>query len=90
MTTRLIVSKENPLQTDFLITNNNVLYTSETINHSQPLHGSKAMTTATRRGATGGTWQIGVIEWPANPDERPRVIIGTRSVEMTKTGLYTA
>lgn len=90
MATRLILSREDPLQTDFLIADNNVLYTSETINYARPLHGSKAMTTVTRRDSIGSTWQVGVIEWPANPDERPRVIIGTRSVEMTKTGLYTS
>ncbi|KAG6331087.1 hypothetical protein ID866_8001 [Astraeus odoratus] len=87
---RLILSKKNPLQTDFLTTENKVLYTSETIHHTPALHGSKAMTTVTRRDHVGDLFQVGVIEWPANPDERPRVYVRTRYVEMTRTGLYTA
>lgn len=90
MATRLVLSKEDPLQTDFLTFGNNVLYTSETINYPQPMYGSKAMTTVTRRDPIGGIWQVGTIEWPANPEERPRVTVGTSPVELTRTGLYTS
>ncbi|KAL4065124.1 hypothetical protein V8B97DRAFT_2022276 [Scleroderma yunnanense] len=90
MTTRLILSTRDPLQTDFLTVGNKALYTSETVNYPQPQHGNKALTTVTRKDSVGGTLQVGIIEWPANPEERPRVFIGTRSVKLTKTGLYTS
>ncbi|KAI6012044.1 hypothetical protein EDC04DRAFT_2609615 [Pisolithus marmoratus] len=89
-TLKLILSRGDPLQTDFLTTDNRVSYTSETFTYPRPLHGSRATTTVTRRDPVGGLLQVGVIEWPANPDDRPQVVIGTRSVEMTKTGLYTS
>ncbi|KAI5990891.1 hypothetical protein EDD15DRAFT_2169717 [Pisolithus albus] len=88
-TLKLTLSRGDPLQTDFLATDK-VLYTSDTITYSLALHGSRAKTTVTRRDAIGGSIQVGFIEWPANHHDRPRVVIRTRSVKMTKTGLYTS
>ncbi|KAI6017599.1 heterokaryon incompatibility protein-domain-containing protein [Pisolithus microcarpus] len=85
---KLKLSRGDPLQTDFLATGNKVLYTSETITYPRALHGSRATTAVTRRDAVGGPLPVGVIEWPANPHDRPRLVIGTKSVEMKKTGLY--
>ncbi|KAI6111287.1 hypothetical protein F5141DRAFT_775286 [Pisolithus sp. B1] len=89
-TLKLILSRGDPLQTDFLAADNKVMYTSDTITYPRALYGSRATTTITRRDPVGGLLQVGVIEWPANPHDRPKVVIGTKSVEMTKTGLYTS
>ncbi|KIJ63383.1 hypothetical protein HYDPIDRAFT_92594 [Hydnomerulius pinastri MD-312] len=90
MTFRLVLSKKDPLHTDFLDTEGAVLYTSDTVYHLRPLYGSRATTTVTRKDPVGERWQVGVIEWPVNYKARPQVVVGTRSVEMTKTGLYTS
>ncbi|KAH7890129.1 hypothetical protein F5I97DRAFT_641978 [Phlebopus sp. FC_14] len=89
MTLRLVLSKNDPLQTHFRL-DGHTLYTSDTVYHSRPFHGSKATTTVTRKDSSGDTLQVGVIEWPYNPNARPQVVVGTRSVEMIKTGLYTS
>lgn len=88
MTLRLLLSKKDPLQSDFL-DSNKVLYTSNTIYHGR-FHGQRATTTVTRRDSFGNITQAGTIEWPATPNDRPRVLIRTRMVEMIKTGLYTS
>ncbi|KAI6004850.1 heterokaryon incompatibility protein-domain-containing protein [Pisolithus albus] len=87
-TLKLTLSRGDPLQTDFVATDNKVLYTSETITHSGALHGSRATTAVTRRDAVGGPLPVGVIEWPANSQHRARLAIGTRSVEMKKADPY--
>lgn len=86
----MTLSRGDPLRTDFLFTDNKVLYTSDTTTYSPASYGRRAKTTITRRDPVGGLLEIGVIEWPADPHDRPRVVIRTRSVEMTKTGLYTS
>ncbi|KAI6017590.1 heterokaryon incompatibility protein-domain-containing protein [Pisolithus microcarpus] len=90
LTLKLTLSRGDPLRTDFLFTDNKVLYTSDTTTYSPASYGRRAKTTITRRDPVGGLLEIGVIEWPADPHDRPRVVIRTRSVEMTKTGLYTS
>lgn len=87
---KLTLSRGDPLRTDFLFTDNKVLYTSDTTTYSPASYGRRAKTTITRRDPVGRLLEIGVIEWPADPHDRPRVVIRTRSVEMTKTGLYTS
>ncbi|KAH7906557.1 hypothetical protein BJ138DRAFT_1162358 [Hygrophoropsis aurantiaca] len=96
-TLKLTMSKNDPLNTNILTSESKIIYTIETILHHRPSWGSKRSTTVTRGNIGGGNigggdsrLQVGVIEWPANPADRPSVIVGTRSVEMTKTGLYTA
>ncbi|KAF9228977.1 hypothetical protein BS17DRAFT_772835 [Gyrodon lividus] len=89
------MSRNDPLQTDFFVAGeDNVLYTSDTVWYQGSLYGSRATTTVTRKDPAGECLQVGVIEWPvrvsANPKDRPQIFVGTRSVEMTKTGLYTS
>ena len=43
-----------------------------------------------RRNVLGDRLQVGMIEWPANPNDRPAVVVGSKTVEMIKTGLYTS
>ncbi|KAH7924674.1 hypothetical protein BV22DRAFT_1034905 [Leucogyrophana mollusca] len=90
MTLKLTLSKNDPLRTNFVTPEGKTLYTVDTISHHRPSLGSKRSTTITRRSAGGDCMQVGVVEWPANADDRPSVVVGTRSVEMTKTGLYTS
>ncbi|KAF9239106.1 hypothetical protein BU15DRAFT_88126 [Melanogaster broomeanus] len=93
MTFRLVMSCKDPLQTDFLIADSGgeATYTSDTVSYQRPaVHGSRATTAVTRKGPTGERLQVGLIEWPVNANQRPQIIVGTREVEMTKTGLYTS
>ncbi|KAF8842634.1 hypothetical protein BDN67DRAFT_979481 [Paxillus ammoniavirescens] len=86
------MSRDDPLQTDFFIAGQaKVLYTSDTVWYQRP-HGIKATTTVTREDLAGERLQVGVIEWPDSSSlkQQPQIFIGTRLVEMTRTGLYTS
>ncbi|KIK77304.1 hypothetical protein PAXRUDRAFT_835034 [Paxillus rubicundulus Ve08.2h10] len=85
------MSRDDPLQTDFFIAGQEkVLYTSHTVWYQRP-HGTKATTTITREDRAGERLQVGVIEWPVSSRQsRPQIFVGTRPVEMTRTGLYTS
>ncbi|KAI6009603.1 hypothetical protein F5J12DRAFT_782109 [Pisolithus orientalis] len=74
-TLKLILSRGDPLQTDFLSTENRVLYTSETITYARPLHGSRATTTVTRRDPVGGLLQAPGGRWnEIGGDDEDRVV----------------
>ncbi|KIJ12581.1 hypothetical protein PAXINDRAFT_14661 [Paxillus involutus ATCC 200175] len=85
------MSRDDPLQTDFFIAGHEkVLYKSDTVWYQRP-HGIKATTTVTREDRSGERLQVGVIEWPVSSrKQQPQIFVGTRLVEMTRTGLYTS
>jgi hypothetical protein len=89
MTLRLSLAKNDPLQTTFSCPEYAIHYTSDTVTRSQPFCGSKATTTV-RKNVVGESLHVGIIEWPANPNDRPAVIVESRTIEMIKTGLYTS
>ncbi|KAI5987972.1 hypothetical protein EDC04DRAFT_3149160 [Pisolithus marmoratus] len=65
-------SRGDTSKTDFLTTANRVSYISETFTYLP----TKGTITLTRRDPVGGLLQVGVIERPANPDDRPQNKIG--------------
>lgn len=89
MTLRLSLAKNDPLQTTFSCPERAIHYTSDTVTRNQPFCGSKATTTV-RKIVAGESLHVGIIEWPANPNDRPAVVVGSRTIEMIKTGLYTS
>ncbi|KAG2360363.1 hypothetical protein BDR07DRAFT_1452007 [Suillus spraguei] len=88
MTLRLSLAKNDPLQTTFSCPERAIHYTSDTVTRNRPFCGSKATTTV-RKNVVGESLHVGIIEWPANPNDRPAVVVGSRTIEMIKTGLYT-
>ncbi|KAG1865404.1 hypothetical protein F4604DRAFT_1002326 [Suillus subluteus] len=89
MTLRLSLAKNDPLQTTFSCPEHAIHYTSDTVTRNRPFCGSKATTTV-RKNVVGQSLHVGIIDWPANPNDRPAVMVGSRRIEMTKTGLYTS
>ncbi|KAG2131260.1 uncharacterized protein EDB93DRAFT_1178717 [Suillus bovinus] len=89
MTLRLSLAKNTPLQTTFSCPERAIHYTSDTVTRNQPFCGSKATTTV-RKNVVGESLHVGIIEWPANPNDQPAVLVGSRTIEMIKTGLYTS
>jgi hypothetical protein len=89
MTLRLSLAKNDPLQTTFSCPERAIHYASDTVTLNQPFCGSKATTTV-RKNVVGKSLHVGIIEWPANPNDRPAVVVGSRTIEMIKTGLYTS
>ncbi|KAG1778360.1 hypothetical protein EV702DRAFT_1196358 [Suillus placidus] len=87
MTLRLSLAKNDPLQTTFSCPERAIHYTSDTVTRNEPF--CKATTTV-RKNVVGESLHVGIIEWPANPNDRPAVVVGSRTIEMTKTGLYTS
>lgn len=85
---RLSLAKNDPLQTTFSCPERAIHYTSDTVTRNQPFCGSKATTTV-RKNVVGESLHVGIIEWPANPNDRPAVVMGSRTIEMIRTGLYT-
>ncbi|KAG0701588.1 hypothetical protein DFH29DRAFT_806082 [Suillus ampliporus] len=90
MTLRLSLAKNDPLQTTFFCPERVLHYTSDTVTRNEPFCGSTATTTVVRRTPRGELLHVGIIEWPANPNDRPSVVVGSRTIEMIKTGLYTS
>ncbi|KAJ8595838.1 hypothetical protein M405DRAFT_806445 [Rhizopogon salebrosus TDB-379] len=88
MTLIISLAKNDPLQTTFFCQERGIHYTSDTVPRDGA--GSKATTTVVRRNVLGDSHHVGIIEWPANLHDRPAVVVGSRTVEMIKTGLYTS
>jgi len=65
-------------------------YTSETKRYTSPRNGARATTTITRTDHTGDRFQAGIIDWPVHRHDRARVVVGTRTVSMSKSGIYTS
>ncbi|KAG8217150.1 hypothetical protein J3R82DRAFT_5209 [Butyriboletus roseoflavus] len=100
MTLRFLITKKDPRRADFIlvrdpnahadshgITANPPAYTSDTTHYS---NGNRATTTITRTDPTGDRFQVGVIEWPVRPNNSVQLVVGTRDVQMVKSGLYTS
>lgn len=83
------MAKNDPLQTTFFCTERGIHYTSDTVTRDKS-SGSAATTTVVRRNVLGDSHHVGIIEWPTNPHDRPTVVLGHKTVEMIKTGLYTS
>ncbi|KAH0830207.1 hypothetical protein J3R83DRAFT_1564 [Lanmaoa asiatica] len=102
MTFRLVLTKKDPRCTDFILVGDHALdtnanfipnppvYTSDTISYSHPRNGSRATTTITRTDPTGDRFQVGIIEWPAHRHDRVQLVVGTRNVQMARSGIYTS
>ncbi|KAG1749525.1 hypothetical protein EDB19DRAFT_1680667 [Suillus lakei] len=89
MTLRLSLAKNDPLQTTFFCTERAIHYTSDTVTLNKPFTGDRATTTV-RKNVVGESLHVGIIGWPANPNDRPPMLVGSRKIEMIKTGLYTS
>lgn len=105
MTSRLTLSKKDPRRTDFVLVGsanaavtsagyaaslNSPVYSSDTTHYARPRNGSRATTTVTRIDPSGDRLQVGVIEWPVHPLDRAQLVVGTRDVLMTKSGIFTS
>ncbi|OAX37507.1 hypothetical protein K503DRAFT_719662 [Rhizopogon vinicolor AM-OR11-026] len=90
MTLRIALAKNDPLQTTFSCPERAIHYASDTVTRDKAVSGSTATTTVVRRNVLGDSDHVGIIEWPANPNDRPAVVVGSKTVEMIQTGLYTS
>ena len=94
MTFRLAMTKKDPRRTDFILVGEHggsvahplPVYTSDTTLRN----GGRATTTITRTDPTGDRFQVGVIEWPVLPHDHAQLVVGTRTVYMSKSGIYTS
>ncbi|KAG1900077.1 uncharacterized protein F5891DRAFT_1035962 [Suillus fuscotomentosus] len=91
MTLRLSLAKNDPLQTTFSCPERAIHYTSDTVTRNRPfLQGGSKATTTIWKHVVGESIHVGIIEWPANPNDRPTVVVGSRTIEMIKMGLFTS
>ncbi|KAG2126826.1 hypothetical protein DEU56DRAFT_903366 [Suillus clintonianus] len=89
MTLRLSLAKNDPLQTTFFCPERAIHYTTDTVPRNEPSCGRKATTTV-KKNIVGESHHVGIIEWPVNPGDRPAVVMGSKTIEMIKTGLLTS
>lgn len=96
MTFRLVVTKKDPRQSDFVLAGERPVgptyytYTSETSRYASPRSGVQSTTTITRTDQKGDRFQAGIIDWPILRHHRAHIVVGTRTVHMSKSGIYTS
>lgn len=93
MTSKLVLTKKDPRRTNFVFAGDRStmpVYASDTTHHARPRNGSRATTTVTRIDPSGDRFQVGVIEWPVYTRDPPPLVVGTRNVPMSKSGLFTS
>ncbi|KAN0073715.1 hypothetical protein V8E55_011969 [Tylopilus felleus] len=95
MTSRLVMTKKDPRCTDFVLVGDasasTGIYTSDTTHYARPRNGSRATTLITRTDPTAGDrLQVGIIEWPVHPLDPAQLVVGTRDVHMSKSGIFTS
>lgn len=97
MTSKLVMTKKDPRHTSFVLVGDGKVsasrlpvYSSDTKHYARPRNGSRATTTITRTDPNGDRFQVGLIDWPVHPQDRPPLVIGTRTVKMTKSGIFTS
>ena len=103
MALKLALRRDDPLNTLFLPSDGSPHYAVATTCKQRHRTGKGAMTTTiTREDSRGESVQVGVVEWPGSgsgagtttgagtADNHPTVIVGTRTIALTKTGIYTS
>ncbi|KAG9318023.1 hypothetical protein JVU11DRAFT_86 [Chiua virens] len=95
MTSQLVLSNKDPRRSDFVLAGHHdvdtlVTYTSHTAHYPSPRNGARATTTVTRTDPTGDRLQVGVIDWPVRSTDTVQVVVGTRDVSITKSGIFTS
>jgi hypothetical protein len=92
MTSKLVLTKKDPRRTSFVSAGDRgtPVYASSTTYHPRPRNGSRATTTVTRIDPSGDRFQVGIIEWPVHPHDNQPLVVGTRTVRMSKLGIFTS
>ncbi|EGN96444.1 hypothetical protein SERLA73DRAFT_141845 [Serpula lacrymans var. lacrymans S7.3] len=92
MALKLSLKKNTLLNTTFLTSDGTPLYTVKTSSKQNDSKEKQLTTIITRKGDSGKDVQVGTIEWPTigRGGSHPTVVVGTRVLELCKTGVYTS